>query len=176
MRELDLVYLKIHASKSGKFDLVFYRVLDRLLYVLWDASPHYLPTTRHYRSPLLKLLILDSDIIVMTPLYSRISVDFHPIYATGARWPFIIGVACGSTSSTSCAAHAKADSRSCPSTSGAALLRFRPRFPLPLATSFAARAVRATSISSKLITFAFPSTTDLVDRRALASLFILTNV
>jgi hypothetical protein len=45
-----------------------------------------------------------------------------------------------------------------------------------LMTSFAARAARATSMSSKLITFAFPSTSDLVDRRTLASLFILVSI
>ena len=57
--------------------------------------------------------------------------------------------------------------------SSAALLDFRPRFPLPFMTSFAARVAHASSMSSKLITFAFPSTTDLVDRRTLALLFNL---
>ncbi|PMD51648.1 uncharacterized protein K444DRAFT_235983, partial [Hyaloscypha bicolor E] len=61
--------------------------------------------------------------------------------------------------------------------SGKTLLRFRPRFPLPLTTSLAARAARAATISSKLITFPwpFPSTIDLVDLRTLASLFIFFN-
>jgi hypothetical protein len=63
-------------------------------------------------------------------------------------------------------------------TSGAnfALLRFRLRFFLPLMTYFAARAAYAASIALKLMTFAFTSTTDLVDQRTLASLFIVANI
>ncbi len=120
-----------------------------------------------------------------------------PMSATGACHGFgdsIICAAFGSGSSASCAAplrfrprfpqplmasfaaRASPGSGSTSSASNAVPLRFRPRFPLPLMTSFAARAARATSRSSKLITFAFPSTTDLVDRRTLASSFILTNV
>jgi hypothetical protein len=57
--------------------------------------------------------------------------------------------------------------------SSAALLRFRPYFPLPLITSFAAHVVRAALISSKLITFAFLSTTNLVNWRTWALLLIL---
>jgi hypothetical protein len=42
--------------------------------------------------------------------------------------------------------------------------------------SFAARALRAISMSSVLITFAFPSTIDLVDGRTLALLFVVVNI
>ena len=62
------------------------------------------------------------------------------------------------------------------SASGAAHLRFWLSFPLPLlafALSFAARFTRASSRSSYFITFALPKTSDLVNRRTLASLLIL---
>jgi hypothetical protein len=61
------------------------------------------------------------------------------------------------------------------SASGAAHSRFRLPFPLPLPAftlSFAARFARASSRSSYFITFALPRTSDLVDRRTLASLLI----